>query len=104
MQEVTANCNEMDWEPAENYPSGTLKKTLRDFEGNITLLIKMPPGFKLDAHCHTKVEQHYVLEGQYEVEGQVYGPGTYQMLPPHFTHGPFISKNGAIVLVIWDEK
>ena len=41
-------------------------------------------------------------EGEYEIEGTVYGVGTYQLFPPGDTHGPFTSKNSAVVLVIWD--
>ncbi len=45
----------------------------------------------MDAHAHTSVEQHYVLEGQYKIEGRKYGPSTYQMIPARHTHGPFTS-------------
>jgi anti-sigma factor ChrR (cupin superfamily) len=104
MQEVYVNCNDMEWTPAPNYPNGTLVKVLRDFDGRKTMLLKMPPGFKMEAHSHNSVEQHYVLEGQYEIEGKIYGKGTYQLLPAGYEHGPFTSEKGAIVLVIWDPQ
>lgn len=56
----------------------------------------------MPAHSHTSVEQHYILEGSYEIEGQIYNKGTYQLIPAGFSHGPFYSKEGAILLVIWD--
>ncbi|MBW1668793.1 MAG: cupin domain-containing protein [Deltaproteobacteria bacterium] len=102
MEEIYVDCNEMEWTPSMDYPEGTMVKILRDYEGKKTILLKLPPGFKMEAHSHVSVEQHYVLEGQYEVEGHVYGPATYQLFPPGYTHGPFTSEKGALVLVIWD--
>ena len=102
MQEIYANSNDMEWTQDKNYPEGTLSKVLRDYEDRKTILLKLPPGFKMDSHCHTVVEQHYVLKGQYEIEGRIFGEGSYQLIPKDFTHGPFYSKEGATVLVIWD--
>lgn len=102
MQQVYVNCNDMEWEPAKNYPAGTMIKLLRDFDDRKTAMLKLPAGVKMDAHSHTVVEQHYVLEGQYEIEGQVYGEGSYQLIPPGFTHGPFYVKESVVLLVIWD--
>jgi len=99
--------DEFGWKQAEGYPVGTRIKTLRDDTGGKTILLKMPKGLRMDAHTHVCNEQHIVLEGQYESEGKVYssgtyGKGTYRLIPAHQDHGPFISKTGAIVLVIWD--
>lgn len=102
MQEVFVNCNEMEWSPAENYPKGTLIKTLRDNNDRKTVVLKFPAGTELKAHSHTNVEQHYVLDGQYEIEGRIYGKGCYQLIPAGDTHGPFTTSQGATILVIWD--
>ena len=51
---------------------------------------------------HLTTEQHFVLDGEYESEGKLYGSGSYRLIPAHVDHGPFVSKNGALVLVIWD--
>ena len=102
MQEIYVNCNDLEWMDDPHYMSGTQVKLLRDGKDGKTALLKLPPGFKMEAHSHTTVEQHYVLEGEYEIDGRVYGPGTYQLFPPGDTHGPFTSKDGAVVLVIWD--
>jgi len=101
LQEVV-NCNEMEWQPAQSYPPGAMSKILRDDHGHKTILLKVPVGFQMPAHSHTSLEQHYVLEGSYEIEGRAYGPGTYQLIPPGFAHGPFDSKDGAVLLVVWD--
>jgi anti-sigma factor ChrR (cupin superfamily) len=102
MQEIFFNCNDLDWQPAQNYPMCTFRKVLRDYEDKKTILLRLPPGFIMDKHSHTVVEQHYVLEGSYEIEGKIFEQGSYQLIPPGFSHGPFYSKNGAIILIIWD--
>ena len=102
MQEVYVNCRNLEWQDMPSYPAGTKVKVLRDNKGRKTVLLKIPAGFEMPAHSHTTGEQHYVLEGQYEIEGQVYGEGTYHFMPPGDTHGPFTSKTGATLLVIWD--
>ncbi len=102
MLQVVVNVNDMEWQPAEAYPKGTLWKVLRDDHGRKTVLLKLQPGFKMEPHTHTCMEQHFILEGSYEIDGQTYAEGTYQLIPPNFTHGPFYSKNGAVLLVAWD--
>ena len=43
----------------EGYPSGTMVKMLREDGEARTLLMKIPPGFHLDPHCHITCEQHF---------------------------------------------
>ncbi|MGD8321478.1 MAG: cupin domain-containing protein [Gemmatimonadota bacterium] len=101
MPEITLDTNQMGWVETSSYPNGTLIKVLRD-EGEVrSILLKLPPGFRMGAHSHTCYEQHLVLEGEYEAAGQVLSPGTYRCIPPHTDHGPFTSRDGATVLVIW---
>jgi anti-sigma factor ChrR (cupin superfamily) len=56
----------------------------------------------MDSHTHIYDEQHMILEGEYESEGKVFPSGTYRLIPAHKDHGPFSSKKGALILVIWD--
>lgn len=93
----------LNWEKADNYPDGTQRKILRDENGHRTILLKLPKGFYMDPHSHIVTEQNFVLEGEYISNGQVFGKGSYQKFSPHDEHGPFESKEGALVLVIWDE-
>jgi anti-sigma factor ChrR (cupin superfamily) len=104
MDEKYVNYYRMDWEDAIAYPSGTQRKVLRKKTSPITMLLRMPPGFQMDAHCHTTTEQHFVLEGEYISEGKSYGPGTYRLVPAGATHGPFTSEKGAEVLVVYDPR
>ena len=91
-----------EWKEADGYPSGTMIKILREEEGAKTVLLKLPEGFFMEPQTHITTEQHFVLEGEYESDGEVYGIGSYQLIPPHTDHGPFKSKNGAVILVVWD--
>ena len=102
MLQIIVNCNQLEWLPTEGYPKDTLCKVLRDDHGHKTMLLKLPPGFKMESHSHTVLEQHYILEGSYEIDDQTFDSGTYQLIPPNVTHGPFYSKEGAFLLVIWD--
>ena len=103
MSEILLDTKEMEWEESDAYPTGTLVKVLRD-EGDVrSLLLKIPAGFRMNAHTHTTSEQHFILEGGYETSGWEFGPGTYHYLPAQKNHGPYISKNGAVVLVIWEK-
>lgn len=103
MPEITLDTNQMAWKETSSYPEGTLIKVLREEGEARSVLLKLPPGFRIDAHVHTNCEQHYVLEGGYEQAGVEHGPGTYQCIPAHASHGPFSSRDGAVILVIWDE-
>ena len=102
MLDEIVNCNSMEWQEAElGYPAGTKVKLLRDDEGGRTVILKLPKGFKMAGHTHIKNEQHFILKGQYEMNGRVCSQGTYQLIHSDMTHGPYTSETGAEVLVIW---
>ena len=104
MKHITNIYDELGWEKAAGYPIGTMIKVLRDEDGAKTILLKLQAGFQMDSHTHIYNEQHVVLRGAYENEGKLFPTGTYRSIPAHKDHGPFISKSGAIILVIWDTK
>lgn len=92
-----------NWEEAKNYPSGTKRKVLREDENGRTILLKLPQNFYMPPHSHVVTEQNFVLEGEYISNGKMFSKGSYQMFLPHDEHGPFESKNGALILVVWDK-
>ena len=94
--------DELNWEKADNYPADTFKKTLRDKDGAKTILLKMPAGFSMELHSHITTEQNFVLKGAFTYNGITYHEGSYQLFNAREEHGPFYSKEGALVLVIWD--
>lgn len=102
MNEITLDTHALPWEKASSYPEGTMIKVLRDAGDAKSVLLKLPPGFRMDSHSHTLLEQHFVLEGEYEASGARHGVGAYQCIPAHTDHGPFSSENGAVILVVWE--
>ena len=103
MNEFSLNYEEMIWEDAIGYPSGTKIKMLKEENSKKTFLLKLPGGFRMDAHSHTAVsEQHFVLEGSYGGDGKTYRKGSYRFISRGTTHGPFTCAEGATILVIWD--
>jgi quercetin dioxygenase-like cupin family protein len=104
MVERSVNYKEMNWEEAVGYPDGTRIKLLRKENGPNTVLLQLPQGFQMDAHCHTTTEQHFVLEGEYRSGEKTYRTGSYRIIPAGANHGPFQSEKGAVVLVIWDPE
>jgi len=94
--------DQLNWEKADNYPEGTFKKTLRDENGAKTILLKLPAGFNMEQHSHITTEQNLVLRGAFTYKGISYHEGSYQLFNAHEEHGPYYSKEGALVLVIWD--
>jgi anti-sigma factor ChrR (cupin superfamily) len=102
MKHVTNIYDELGWKKATGYQVGTRTKVLLDQDGLKTILLKLPPGFHMDSHTHIYNEQHVVLEGEYESEGKLFESGTYRFIPAHKDHGPFASKAGAVIMVIWN--
>jgi anti-sigma factor ChrR (cupin superfamily) len=94
--------DDTEWQDAPEYDALTKKKVLRDQHGTKTILLKLPQGFHMAPHSHITAEQHILLKGEYIIDGKVYRPGTYQKFDAHEEHGPFESKDGALVIVIWD--
>jgi anti-sigma factor ChrR (cupin superfamily) len=94
--------DQLNWEEADNYPEGTYKKTLRDEDGARTIMLKLPAGFRMPPHSHLTTEQNLVLTGAFTYGGKTYQEGDYLLYRAQEEHGPFYSKDGALVLVIWD--
>ena len=102
MKNINNLFNQLNWEKTDNYPEGTAKKTLRDENGAKTILLRLPAGFNMEAHSHITAEQNLILKGSFTYNGKKYHEGSYLFFNAHEDHGPFYSKEGALVLVIWD--
>lgn len=103
MEKIKNLFDDLNWEEANEYFLGTKRKVLRNDNGARTILLKLPKGFKMPPHTHLTTEQNFVVEGQYTYKGEVFPKGSYQIFSPYDEHGPFESKEGAIILVIWDK-
>ncbi len=103
MNAVCISANEMDWQPALEYPGKAMTKVLNQ-GGSIApraILLRIPPHWNMEAHSHRYTELHYVLKGEYESDGDVFSEGTFRIVPKEVEHGPFISRQGATILIIW---
>lgn len=90
------------WEEGKGYQAGLKIKTLHNEKGVKTVLLRIPAGYHMEQHSHDYSEQQLVLEGQIETGTQSYPAGSYVSYAPHQYHGPYSSKKGALILVIWD--
>mgnify|MGYP006281756037 CR=1 FL=1 len=104
MKEIINLLNNEEWRTAPEYPTGTQKRVLHDENGVKTVLLKFPEGFYMEAHAHINAEQHFILRGEYISDGKEFHEGTFRSFNAHENHGPFESKKGALVLVIWFPK
>ena len=94
--------DDLNWEDAVDYFDGTKRKVLRNENDAKTVLLKLPKGFFMTPHSHVTTEQDFVLEGEYTNNGKKFSKGSYQIFSPHEEHGSFESKEGALILVVWD--
>lgn len=46
--------------------------------------------------------QHYVLEGQYETDGQRFGAGSFRLMPKNAEVAPISTEEGVTILMIYD--
>ena len=102
MKDLMNLFDDLHWEEATGYPKGTTRKVLRDEKKGRSILLKLPKGFYMAPHSHITAEQHFVLEGEYTSNGVSYPAGSYQLFSIGDEHGPFESKNGALILIVWD--
>jgi anti-sigma factor ChrR (cupin superfamily) len=95
--------DDLEWRSAEGYATGAQAKVLNvgDSVAPRAILLKIPPGWRMDVHSHIYTEIHYVIEGEYESQGEIYPVGTYCIIPKQVKHGPFSTKKGAVLLVTW---
>ena len=68
--------------------------------GTVTTLIKMLPGIKLPSHRHVGLEECLVIEGDFHVGSEEFGPGDYRCsMAGTIDETPF-SMNGALLLIV----
>ena len=103
MNAVEVNTNDISWQNALKYPPGAEEKVLSMGGGMAprTIILKIPAGWEMESHSHSHTELHYVLEGSYESEGRTYSAGTFRIIPKEVRHGPFSTKTGATIIIIY---
>lgn len=89
-----------DWQKTEA-PGFLIKPIFKDAaSGETTLLMKIEPGAYTPAHAHDRLEEIFVLDGDFYDEERSYGPGQYcqRAIGAMHTAG---SRNGGTVLLIY---
>jgi quercetin dioxygenase-like cupin family protein len=94
----------LSWQELRAFPGTAQVKLLRDEPsgGAPTMLVRVPPGGQILPHSHMASVQHYVLEGDYETEGETCSAGTYRFLPKDANVEPITTKAGVTILMIYD--
>ncbi len=103
MKELTIDTSAMAWEVADGYPEGAMQRVLDEGSDSSprSILLRIEPGWAMTEHSHVFTELHYVLEGEYESDGEVHQAGTFRLIPRHTNHGPFSTSTGAVILIVW---
>lgn len=104
METKTVYVPEMNWEASTDFPGDAEVITLRAEPARKarTVLVRLHRGGRAAPHCHIATVQHYVLEGEYESEGKIYGAGTYRLLPGDADVAEMTTQNGVTILMIYD--
>ena len=81
-------------------PGVAIKPLRVDRAGNTqTSLWRLQPGSAIPAHSHSSEEECMVLEGEILWGGQAYGPGDFLVARPGAHHEPFLSPQGALLMI-----
>ena len=100
------------WEAPAGYPSGIQQKILSGGldetgkRGSRTRLLRFDPGvYTTMPFVHDYWEEVFLVKGDLTVGndangkgGEAFAPFTYACRPPGAYHGPFLSKNGCLLL------
>jgi anti-sigma factor ChrR (cupin superfamily) len=88
----------MDW--AKSPAPGVLRKRIMlrgDAEkGAVTSVVRYEPGAAFPSHGHPEGEEIFVMEGVFSDETGDYGPGSFLLNPPGFSHAPFTKESCTI--------
>jgi quercetin dioxygenase-like cupin family protein len=91
------------WQPGP-YPGVELQVLHKNSEtGGVTVLRKFLAGTTIPAHAHPLAnETVYVLSGEWNEDGQIFGPGSSFFAPKGVKHGPHIASGEVISLTHFD--
>lgn len=98
-QLVATRFKDIQWKDCGN---GVFAKLLfRDsVAGTVTRLYKLASGTVFTEHVHPGAEQCFILEGDFIVNGESFGPGDFHCAPLGSTHQHITTTQGTTLLVI----
>jgi len=71
-------------------------------QGCSAALLRYAPGAIVPSHVHTGYEHILVLEGEQQDERGIYSSGSLMISPPGTSHS-VLSRQGCLVLAIWEK-
>jgi hypothetical protein len=104
MERHIAYTPELPWDKLTEFPGEGEVKRLRD-QGTgmgMTIIVRLHANGRITPHSHTAAVQHYVLEGECESEGKVYGAGTYRFFPAGADVADISTQQGTTILMVYD--
>lgn len=101
---LISRTSELPWKPAPI--PGVWSKTLwvdvaRKY---CTTLLRLDPGAVYPPHRHNDIEEIYLLEGHFLVEGINMQPGDYCRSEPGSIHGQSRTKTGGLILIFSSQR
>ncbi|MBI1840127.1 MAG: cupin domain-containing protein [Verrucomicrobia bacterium] len=99
----TVASSTLPWQPGP-YPGVDLQILHKNSAtGGVTVLRRFRAGVTVPAHTHPLAnESVYILAGEWEESGVVYGPGDFFYAPRGERHGPHVAKNEVISVTVFD--
>lgn len=98
---IVTQQDELSWESF--HPGVDIYRLYQDGEqGAMAALLRYQPGASVPIHDHLGFEHILILSGSQSDENGEYHAGTLAINPPN-THHSVISKEGCIVLAIWQK-
>ncbi len=96
---LTVRADEGEWRAVTDGLS--IKRLFVDKKaGTVTSLFKFKPGARAPRHMHEGVEQCLVLEGDFGLNNQKYGPGDFTCAMEGSVHEPAFTETGALLLIV----
>lgn len=95
----TLRADEGEWRAGS---AGILIKQLfvDEKNGTVTSLFKFAPGAHAPLHKHEGIEQCLVLEGDFHLNDEIFGPGDFTSAMPGSVHHTAYTENGALLLIV----
>jgi anti-sigma factor ChrR (cupin superfamily) len=99
-EEFVIHVDDVPWTAGK---TGLMRKSLVELaNGPKARVVRIQPGEIVPRHKHPSNEIMYVLDGELQMHGKVYGPGTCYYKPKDWFYGPLSTKTGVSVLLFFD--
>ena len=90
------------WKPSRTTPGISYKKLYFDKDsGLVTMLVKMEPGARFDAHTHRRTEQCLILEGELRYsDDKIYRAGDFTWAEAGSIDPALYTVEGNVLLIV----